>query len=138
MIYLLIVLALSTTVILTSFFYFSIKYSRKKQDTPDIKLNVAIKEQSENGESFMPEKEKIFMPYEKVIIAETEAQVNERLKNIVSNDREKPFAKMSTPDISELPDIQKETEIEEVKVENSIQEVKIKTRKPYKKRAKPQ
>lgn len=112
-IYIIIGLAL----LVSTIFYFK---SRKKDTETEPVIELTLKEQNETLS-------RIEVKIETANTSiETAEQTLKRLNAIVNPDKDKPFAKISSPDLSELPE--KEPEVE------SFEEIKTKAKRTYKKR----
>jgi hypothetical protein len=75
-------------------------YILTKKKQPKVETVSTIENVEEQPET-SPEVQKVEETVAKV--AESTAQMEERLKNLANPDSEKPFAKISTPEIAETP-----------------------------------
>jgi hypothetical protein len=97
----------------------------------EVSLEVTIEDEKEESEVLVKEEKKV------QAVEETVEQMKERLNSIKSTDSEKPFASLSKPTASEIPNEMSSSEPEvTAPTEAPSEATKPKKKRPYKKRAK--
>ena len=92
------VILIVVTILVISLFYF--KKTRKKVET---ETEDSFTKETETETILKTDPLKTVKVEEKAIV-ETVEEINTRLQNIVNPDKDKPFAKISAPDLSEIPE----------------------------------
>ncbi len=96
----------------------------------EVNLEVTIEDEKEESEVLVKEEKEV------QAVEETVEQMKERLNSIKSTDSEKPFASLSKPTASEIPNEMSSSEPEVTAPTEAPSEAKPKKKRPYKKRAK--